>query len=152
MGNPSTIEVHPEKEAIEVAIQKGVPYRTVSANFGISVGAIQRWKKRTLKAKALAADIEVQEAAEAAKSATMQHLEGIPRILARWRDIEERLDRAVARAERSGNMSGLIAALRESRALIADQIMTMTRIEELKSEREPLVIEYRLVGGLDGDN
>ena len=49
-------------------------------------------------------------------------------------------------------MSGLIAALRESRALIADQIMTMARIEELKSEREPLVIEYRLVGGLDGDN
>ena len=30
MGNPSTIEMHPEKEAIEVAIQKGVPYRLSS--------------------------------------------------------------------------------------------------------------------------
>lgn len=110
MGRRSTIESHPQRDAIERALLEGATAVDVSARFSVSESAISRWKK--LHYDALAAVVQddstapddllirLRELADSTRSARkLADLTGSPAVRARSATAELAvIDRLISRA------------------------------------------------------
>jgi len=100
MPQPGTIATHPERAAIDAAIVAGVPNRRIATQYGLSEGAVRRYKADGLPATLLKA----KEAEEATHGDD---------LLAQLATLQADARRIGARAEGEGDLRTALAAVRE---------------------------------------
>jgi len=100
MPQPGTIATHPDRAAIDAAIVAGVPNRRIATQYGLSEGAVRRYK-----ADGLPATLVKAKDAEAA-----MHGDD---LLAQLATLQADARRIGARAEGEGNLRTALAAVRE---------------------------------------
>lgn len=103
MPRRCTVCTHPEKEAINVALVTGEPFRHIAARYGTSTGALQRHKADHLPAT-LAQAQDAQEVAQA------------DNLLAQMRDLQRRTLAILSKAAGSRrDLRTALAAIGEAR-------------------------------------
>jgi len=96
MARRSTIAEHRERAAIELAIARGVSYRSIAKRYGVSIDAVGRWAQKhmppQLRAKLVAGpdlDIDLDRLRETESQSMLMHLVGLRNRLFASLDVAE---------------------------------------------------------------
>lgn len=103
MPRTCTVCAHTDRQAIDVALVAGEPYRSIAKRFAASPAAVLRHKDGHLSATLAKA----QEAAEVAHA---------DNLLAQVRDLQTRSLTILATAEKAGELRTALAAIGQARA------------------------------------
>ncbi len=102
MARTCTVCVHDERHAIDVALVQRDPYRHIAARYSVSTGALQRHTREHIP-ELLAKAKDAVEVAEADS------------LLSRVEGLYKRTEAILEAAERSGEWSTALGAIRECR-------------------------------------
>ena len=170
---------HPHKLDIERQIRGSNSNRAVGREWGMAEGAVRNHINNHMElwSEAVHKDRRVKKATALAIEATVEKLEGVPRILAKWTKFDLKYDELLLEAENGPdlnesvmeairaleNRDGMKAGewlkiirkelagdrkdrretLKEMRLLAADQIQAMSRMAEIRGDRDkPIEIRW----------
>ncbi len=135
MPQPGTIATHPDRAAIDAAIVAGVPNRRIATQYGLSEGAVRRYKADGLPATL----VKAKDAEEATHGDD---------LLAQLATLQADARRIGARAEGEGDLRTALAAVRElvrMIELLAELQGELNRAPQVNITLSPEWLAVRLV-------
>lgn len=135
MPQPGTIATHPDRAAIDAAIVAGVPNRRIATQYGLSEGAVRRYKADGLPATL----VKAKDAEEATHGDD---------LLAQLATLQADARRIGARAEGEGDLRTALAAVRElvrMIELLAEMQGELNRAPQINITLSPEWLTLRLV-------